>query len=322
MPSVTAPRISRPRSSDTASSAVRSCTRRSRLPESSSSRRSLSTCVVMSVEMTPSPETASASPRTGKIDRQEVADGAVDRPVLGRLHRAAALEHPALEGLAARCRLEGQHVVVLPAEHLGRRPLEHAQPRLVRDEVDAVARLERHGGRGVVEDRALPALARLGLPARAREDVADRGQQRGGREAERDDRAARVAQRRERLVRVLLDDEADVEHGQPLRRAHDGHAAVVPERRRSAPSAPRSRARREPSERAAPSGTPTGARARARVAARARAPAPRRWTRRRARAGPPPRDPARSGSARRGALRDRPRRPRPWRRTGRPPARR
>ena len=101
----------------------------------------------------------------GKDHGQEVADRAVDRPVLGRLHRAAALEHLALERLAPGRRLERQHVLVPPAEHLGLRALQHAQPRLVRHEVRAVAALQHHRRRGVVEDRALPAVARLGLAA-------------------------------------------------------------------------------------------------------------------------------------------------------------
>ena len=227
MPSVTALRMSRPRSSETASSAVRASTRRSRLPESSSRRRSLSTCVVTSVEVTPRPVISVDSPADGEDHGQEVPDRAVDRPVLGRLHGAATLEHLPLERQAAGGRVERQDVLVLAAEHLRLRALQHAQPRLVRHEVGAVAALQCHSRRGVVEDRTLALIARLGLPARAGEDE-PRGEEKGDRRAAQgDDRAAGVAERGQGLVHVPLDDEADVEHRQPLGGADHGHAAVV-----------------------------------------------------------------------------------------------
>ena len=124
----------------------------------------------MSVEMTPRPVTSFASPRTGKttVRKCRTAPSTVQSSVAstGR----PLLEHLALEGLAPGRRLEGQHVLVPPAEHLRLRPLQDAQPRLVRHEVGAVPALERHRRRGVVEDRALPAVARLGLAAGAGED--------------------------------------------------------------------------------------------------------------------------------------------------------
>ena len=125
---------------------------------------------------------------------QEVPDRAVDRPVLGRLHRAAALEHLALERLAPGGRVERQHVLVLAAEHLRLRALQHAQPRLVRHEVGAVPALQRHRRRGVVEDRALSPVARLGLPAGAGEDEPRGGEKGDRRAAQGDDRAAGVAE--------------------------------------------------------------------------------------------------------------------------------
>ena len=175
-----------------------------------------------------------AEPRDGArlpADRedhgQEVPDRAVDRPVLGGLHRSAALEHLALERLAPGRRFEGQDVLVLTAEHLRLRALQYAEPRLVRHEVGAVPALQGHRRRGVVEDRALALVARLGLPAGAGEDE-PRGEEKGDRRAAQgEDRAAGVAQRGQGLVRVPLDDEADVEHGQPLGGADHGHPAVV-----------------------------------------------------------------------------------------------